>query len=71
MDFFDDFKDKVNSAGKYVLPIVLTLVFIAIGVLLLGAVGSGLWFCICWCLERTWKILLVGLIIFLIFWFFN
>lgn len=53
MDFFDDFKDKVNSAGKYVLPIVLTLVFIAIGVLLLGAVGSGLWFCICWCLERT------------------
>ena len=69
MSFKDSFIDKVNRAGKVILPIILTLLAIAVGAVLLGAVGSGLWFCIVWCIEKIWKIVLAAVVVFLIFLF--
>lgn len=69
MSFKDSFTNKVNTAGKVVLPIVLILLGIAVGAVLLGAIGYGLWFCIVWCIEKIWKIILIVVVIFLILFF--
>lgn len=66
MSFKENYKNKVNTAEKYVLPVVLTFVGIALGALLLGAIGEGIWFCISWCFQRIWKIALIGIIIFIV-----
>lgn len=42
MSFKDSFTNKVNTAGNVVLPIVLILLGIAVGAVLLGAIGYGL-----------------------------
>lgn len=66
MSFMEDYKQKVNMIGKYVLPVILVLIGIAVGALLLGAIGEGIWFCISWCFQRIWKLALVGIIIFVV-----
>lgn len=66
MSFKENYKNKVNTAGKYVLPVVLTLIGIALGALLLGAIGEGIWICLSWCFQRIWKIAVIGIIIFIV-----
>jgi len=66
MSFKEDYKQKINIVGKYVLPVILVILAIALGALLLGAIGEGLWFCISWCFQRIWKIAIVALIIFIV-----
>ena len=71
MSFKDSFVDKVNTAGKVILPIILTLIGIVVGIFLLGAIGSWLWICIVWCIQKIWKVLLIVLVILIIYYFFT
>lgn len=69
------FKDKVNetisTVSKILIPILLVILGGILGLIIIGFCGEFIWMGLVWFFQKIWKILLVGIIVFIIICFFT
>ena len=69
MSFKDDLNETISTISKFLIPILLIIFGGVLGLVIIGFLGETIWFGLVWCLGKIWKILLVGLIVFIIICF--
>lgn len=71
MSFKDNLNEKISTVSKILIPILLVILGGILGLILIGFLGEAIWLGLVWCLGRIWKILLAGIIVFIIFCIFS
>lgn len=66
MSFKNKLIDLISTVSKILIPLLLIIIGSVLGLVIMGFLGEAIWLGLVWCLGRIWKILLAGIIIFII-----
>lgn len=71
MSFNDKVNETISTVSKILIPILLVILGGILGLIIIGFCGEFIWMGLVWCFQKVWKILLVGIIVFIIICFFT